>query len=90
MIENSTMRAAAQVIASGDDLVSEAGAFSRDLYWDPKFDWDAFAIVPIKQLDALIESLDDYHTLSDLLDMDDTEASVGADIVRQIRGGCKR
>ncbi len=90
MIENSTMRAAAQIIARADDLRGEAGRFTRDLYWDPEFDWDAHTLVPTTRLDALNEAFDDYDGLRDLEDMDETEASVGSDIVRQIRGGCKR
>jgi hypothetical protein len=81
---NATMEAAAQVIASADDLLSEVGRFSRDLYWDPTFPWNDYALVPAKAVDKLHESLDDYHGLRDLEDMEETEASFGADIKRQI------
>ncbi len=70
MIQNATMLAAAQVIASADELLSETGRFSRDLYWDPKFDWNAYALVPAKAVDKLHESLDDFHNLNELMDED--------------------
>jgi len=90
MIENSTMRAAAQVIAKSRDLVSEGGQLTRDLYWDPKFQWEDHVIVPEKLFEALADAMDDYDSLCDLLDMDETEADFGRGCRRDILRGVGR
>lgn len=87
---NATMLAAAQIIARADDVRREGGQLTRHHYWDRNFKCDDYVIVPVEEFAALCEALVDYEGLRGLEDMDETEVSFGADIVRQIRGGCKR
>ena len=76
----SIMQAAAQVIARAKDVVSAAGRPCFECQCCKEHD----AIVPNKDFQALYEAVDDYYTLSDLEDAAETEASVGADLKRDI------
>ena len=80
---NGIMRAAAQVIARARDVLSETG---RPCHGCPQYD-DNVGVVPDKEFQALLEAVDDYDTLCDLQDMDDTLASVGGDLKRDVLRG---
>jgi len=80
---NGIMRAAAQVIARAKDVVSAAGRPCIECQCCKKQD----AIIPARDFDALLAAVDEYYTVTDLKDMDDTLAGVGGDLKRDILRG---
>ena len=94
------MKVSAAILASVGNLVSNAGRFTRDMYWNPKIDLEKFVLIHEDHFNDLANLWDDYQTEKAEAeerqreiyqqDHEDTIASFQGDIEGAIRRGARR
>ena len=97
---NNLMEASAAVLASLGNLVSNAGRWTDDFYWNGRVDLQDFVIIHKDHFDKVANLWDEYQTVkaedevrqreTDQQDTEDTVASFQGDLEGAIKRGARR